>query len=118
MQSEYQKAWYQANRVRILAAQKARRATDHEWAESEREKNRVYNRRARGIVGADGARGPDVCEVCGAHGPTELDHDHTTGYPRGWPCRTCNAALGMANDCADTLRRLAAYLDAHQLRHS
>jgi hypothetical protein len=115
--SERQQAWYQANRDRILADRKARRAADPAWAEQCREYRRAYHRRARGIVEADGARGPDQCEVCGEPGRTELDHDHTTGLVRGWLCRGCNAALGMAADSPATLRRLAAYLDAHELRH-
>ncbi len=112
-----QSSWYQANRGRILAAHKERLQSDPVWAEQKRAALRLYHRKMRGIVGADGSAGPDRCEVCGSCGPVELDHDHTTGWIRGWLCRRCHAALGMACDSSDVLRRLADYLDAHQLGH-
>lgn len=40
-----------------------------------------------------------------------IDHCHTSGKVRGILCRCCNVALGNVKDNADTLRRLAAYLE-------
>jgi hypothetical protein len=40
-----------------------------------------------------------------------IDHCHRTGRRRGLLCHRCNTALGLARDNADTLRRLADYLD-------
>ena len=42
-----------------------------------------------------------------------LDHDHTTGKPRGLLCACCNWALGHAKDNPATLRNLADYLESH-----
>lgn len=55
---------------------------------------------------------PDRCSVCSRDDrPICWDHDHATGKFRGWICSACNSALGFVKDSADTLRRLAAYLD-------
>jgi hypothetical protein len=43
-----------------------------------------------------------------------VDHDHITGKIRGLLCRQCNLVLGNAADNAETLRRLADYLDARK----
>lgn len=54
------------------------------------------------------------CEVCGVEPPNcglHLDHDHESGAFRGWLCRDCNTALGLAGDNPERLRALADYLD-------
>lgn len=43
-----------------------------------------------------------------------LDHDHATGAIRGILHNKCNVLLGLAKDCAQTLRSAAAYLDLHR----
>lgn len=40
-----------------------------------------------------------------------VDHDHETGRVRGILCQPCNMALGLLHDNAETLARLAAYLE-------
>ena len=41
------------------------------------------------------------------------DHDHATGAPRDFLCRSCNAGLGMFKDNPEALRRAADYLEKH-----
>lgn len=42
---------------------------------------------------------------------THIDHCHTTDKVRGILCYHCNLVLGQARDNAETLKRLAAYLE-------
>lgn len=65
------------------------------------------------------------CAGCGTDSPSRwvIDHDHNRGCPeknhscskcrRGILCDLCNTTLGLFADNADTLRRLAEYLDSH-----
>jgi hypothetical protein len=61
------------------------------------------------------ARG--VCAACGRpprdKKTLHLDHDHSTGRPRGFLCNHCNVSIGMIGDSANLLRRLADYIDSH-----
>ena len=54
------------------------------------------------------------CAVCGIL-PGErrlaVDHDHETGEIRGLLCVKCNAALGMADDNIEILKKLIDYLN-------
>ena len=55
-----------------------------------------------------------ACEICGVEPPNHglhLDHDHETGAFRGWLCRSCNTAVGLAGDDPARLRAMADYLD-------
>ncbi len=49
------------------------------------------------------------CETCGTHENLCIDHDHNTGEVRGCLCDWCNRALGLLNDDAEQVRRLAEY---------
>lgn len=40
----------------------------------------------------------------------QLDHNHATGKVRGFLCRHCNSALGLAGDDPERLIALASYL--------
>lgn len=44
-----------------------------------------------------------------------VDHCHTTGKIRALLCRTCNVALGAAQDSPELLRSMADYLETHSL---
>lgn len=52
---------------------------------------------------------PHNCEACGA-APRKhhlaLDHDHTTGFFRGWLCNACNLGLGGIGDLSGVLQAL------------
>jgi len=39
-----------------------------------------------------------------------VDHDHATGKIRGLLCRTCNSAIGFAQDNPEILEKLSKYL--------
>jgi hypothetical protein len=73
-----------------------------------------------------------MCAVCGATDPGckgrswAVDHDHTCcpgknktcgKCNRGILCQPCNAALGMAKDNPNTLRKLAEYLENYAATH-
>jgi hypothetical protein len=77
--------------------------------------SRQYQRRLKGYPEPTRPEAA-TCEICG-HPPggrfahLDLDHCHDTGKFRGWLCRQCNIALGMAKDSPACLRALAAYLE-------
>ena len=58
---------------------------------------------------------PRVCSVClGARSRRlVVDHDHKTNEIRGWLCDKCNLALGYLGDDADTIYRLAEYMNKY-----
>lgn len=45
-----------------------------------------------------------------------VDHCHRTGEIRGLLCRSCNHVLGLTEDNSETLRNLAAYIEAFESR--
>jgi hypothetical protein len=53
---------------------------------------------------------PEYCEICGAMGRIDFDHDHLTGIFRGWICRRCNLVLGLVKDNSELLVALSNYL--------
>lgn len=50
------------------------------------------------------------CAICTKSARLAIDHDHTTGIIRGLLCGPCNRALGLFQDCADTMRSAILYL--------
>lgn len=54
---------------------------------------------------------PQNCEICSSIGIICFDHDHSTGLFRGWICKPCNTALGMAKDDIEILQKLIIYLE-------
>jgi len=90
------------NRERILAVQRRGRlrtqAQDHAYREAI-------------LAAAAGRPRPEFCEVCGRAGVIHFDHCHRRNIFRGWLCKPCNVILGFAEDNANILRQLAAYLD-------
>ena len=57
-----------------------------------------------------GRKRPERCEVCGALGRLDFDHNHKNGEFRGWLCRRCNLILGQVKDNSELLISLAEYL--------
>lgn len=61
-------------------------------------------------VEAQGSR----CAICGTsdHGSKEwhLDHNHSTGAPRGLLCFQCNVGLGRFGDSVERLQSAVEYL--------
>lgn len=55
------------------------------------------------------------CAACGAEDQLVVDHCHVSGRVRDMLCDPCNRALGTVNDDAQRLRRLAEYVERHQL---
>ncbi len=53
------------------------------------------------------------CAICGCDegsGSLHMDHDHATGKFRGWLCRRCNHAIGLAYEDAELLHSMADYV--------
>lgn len=59
------------------------------------------------LVAAQGGK----CPICLERPPTDLDHDHLTGTPRGVLCSPCNSSLGIFRESTAILRRAIAYLE-------
>ncbi len=53
---------------------------------------------------------PKDCDICHSTEPLHRDHDHKTGLPRGWLCRSCNLALGYFRDNISLLDTAKEYL--------
>lgn len=134
------RAYYQKNREKILAKQRtpearakqkvarSKHASKPEVRARAREKARLWlranpdyvrgkndrahkKRQAAQIIEAGRPR-PDICDSCGeANGKINFDHCHQRGVFRGWLCDSCNVILGLANDNANYLRKLIAYLE-------
>ena len=85
-----------------------------------KERERMRQRRALGIVG-DAPRPEGPCELCGK--PTNgkramhFDHSHECGHFRGWLCAACNGGLGLFGDDTDRLQAAIDYLKRFQREH-
>jgi hypothetical protein len=60
-----------------------------------------------------------ACPICGfVPGPEDkilcVDHDHSTGNPRGMLCSHCNTGLGHFKDSTETLQKAIDYLNKHK----
>jgi hypothetical protein len=92
---------------------KVRRAANSKrWADANPDRIRAACRRHRGIVNPSGERRIGTCPIC--QRPDRvlcLDHEYTTGQPRGWLCVPCNTFLGQtAQDAETRVTRAQAYL--------
>jgi hypothetical protein len=50
------------------------------------------------------------CAICGRGAVLHCDHNHETGFVRGWLCNGCNLALGLLADNPVIADAAAAYL--------
>lgn len=126
----YQKAYYEANKEKILEQQKAYCEANKEEilarakAYYDPEKNREWKlKRNFGIdleqydamLEAQG----DACAFCGKTQEENrknlaVDHDHDTGEVRWLLCNNCNAGLGYFQDSPAMLRKVAGILEKWQ----
>lgn len=59
------------------------------------------------------------CVICGRHQSEfkralAVDHNHTTGKPRGLLCQNCNLMIGYALDSTEVLEKAVEYLKEHE----
>jgi phage/plasmid primase-like uncharacterized protein len=106
----YARAWRAKNIHKVRAASRLR---DKKPIRIEKKKEYSRTHAARTLARQELAAGrpkPKECEVCGGGGRICFDHCHQRGHFRGWLCHHCNAILGITNDDAERLLKLAAYL--------
>ena len=135
--SDYEREYYARNREKLLAKNKAYRATLdpskererlRKWNASHPEQRRVsqFKARCRVLFGIEPeeyserlAKQGNACAICnceftsGGKRRKALDHNHATGAIRDFLCLSCNTALGFFSDSRDLLLRAAAYLEKH-----
>lgn len=58
----------------------------------------------------------NLCAICEAPDPTDLDHCHKSGKVRWLLCTHCNRALGAFRDRPDLMRKAASMLDSLQTK--
>src|SRR6266851_7644995 len=120
----YSHAWHAANRERVNADLRRKRAQDPDC----NRKQRDYYARSRGRAWLKYTYGISVeeydallarqngkCAICREkpEGQTLcVDHCHVTGRIRGLLCRNCNVGLGNYRDDPRLMRAGAAYLEA------
>jgi len=121
----YHNAWHAANKDRVNAELRRKRAEDHEF----NRKQRDYYAKSRGkawlkyyygisVEEYDAllARQKGKCAICREKpSPGEtlcVDHCHVTGKIRGLLCRGCNCGLGNFRDDPRRMQAGIAYLEA------
>jgi|SRR5215469_2910142 len=132
---EQWRAWYAANKPRLMAKAKARREADPErhnaaarkWRAENRERHlelcrnwyrKNYVAKAYDVpvdwYNEQLERQKGVCAICGKMGKRRLcvDHDHATGKVRGLLCDYCNVALRAMERTPNWETIARAYLEA------
>lgn len=96
---EYQRAWYRANRERLVRLNVANQRRRKYGLEPEE-----YDAMVAARVGR--------CDICGEQpdGALCVDHDHGTGQVRGLLCQDCNKGLGCFRDNPVFIERANDYL--------
>lgn len=80
---------------------------------SDKEARKRAKRKSRGQVDVPNRPSLNVCECCCRfmEGPSEHeDHDHVTGYFRGWLCNRCNVGIGLLGDDIAGVQKALDYL--------
>jgi hypothetical protein len=117
------RAWYAANKDRVNAESRQKRAENPDWKGKQRERRRRTKRKdmlkycysmtvaeyEAMLTGQNGVCA--ICETKPDDGPLGVDHDHMTNEVRGLLCRSCNAGLGNYKDSLRRTRRATLYLD-------
>lgn len=138
--SAYHKAWYAANRERLLVLNRERRraaraANPEKYREQERRyRAKAYHadplkHRAQRLKYMYGISQDEyeamlleqngLCAICSGkckRGNMGVDHCHATGIVRGLLCENCNRALGLMKDSPELLQRAASYLEKSMAR--
>ena len=90
-------------------------ATKTRWRKAN--KKRVSEVRRKYLYGVEAplveerlSRQGGLCAICCVRPATDLDHDHTSGKPRGMLCGDCNRGIGLMRENEDTLLRAAEYV--------
>lgn len=117
------RAWSAKNRERIAAYARKRRAEHPEinkrttlWRQANPERAKLSRerqdaKRVRDQEVIAGRPRPDICDICAKPQPRIVfDHSHQHGHFRGWLCDRCNTILGWAEDDAQLLLAMVAYL--------
>jgi len=119
----YNRAWYKANKDRVNAESRRKRAENPDWKATQRERRRRTKRKdmlkyCYGMTVAEYeamlAQQNGVCAICETKPddrPLCVDHDHITREVRGLLCHSCNAGLGNYKDDLRRTRRATLYLD-------
>lgn len=121
---EYNRAYYAANRSKVLGQVRAYREANLErlqLAEIERKYGLARGQYQRLFESQGG-----VCAICRRaetfdrkgyrRARLSVDHDHATGLVRGLLCMDCNRAIGLFRDDIDVLEGAIAYLQDHAIR--
>jgi Recombination endonuclease VII len=120
----YNRAWYKANKDRVNAESRRKRAENPDWKAKQRDRRRRTKRKdmlkyCYGMTVAEYeamlAQQNGVCAICETKPddrPLCVDHDHATGKVRGLLCHSCNVGLGNYKDDPRRTRRTTAYLEA------
>lgn len=107
--------------LKFEAYREHKREKSRAWRKANPGRMTVYHRRwrAKKVERAAPRPRPERCEVCDRPDSTALafDHCHASGAFRGWLCRACNVTLGLVRDDPATLRKLADYLDNHDVKN-
>lgn len=113
--------WLEENREKSDQYQREYRAKHHDKIKAYQAQWRLDNRdrksesgrlrRIKKLENLANCLRPDRCDICKTVGHVDYDHDHASGKFRGWLCRRCNIALGMAGDSVDRLLLLIRYLE-------
>jgi hypothetical protein len=122
----YDTQWKLANRERINAQIRERRAANREehnrrareyqWANKEK----IEARRVTKLYGLSSdafselkIRQGNKCAICSNTAPLVVDHNHKTGRVRALLCQLCNRGLGHFRDSPELLGNAAGYLNRH-----
>jgi hypothetical protein len=118
------KAYYVANRAKVIAANDAWRRKNPEkvkaqWKRRNEITGRTYRLRRYGLSIVEweamfNSQGR-VCAICkrsksGGRRGWSTDHDHETGAVRGILCNNCNTGLGLLGDNLAALLAAVSYL--------
>jgi len=114
------KLYYQKNREERLAYMSKKRAS---LGYKEYTKNLQLKRKygiSLDVYNALFADQKGLCLGCYRHqsqfiNAFAVDHNHTTGRVRGLLCASCNLTIGRMNEDSNALRRLADYIEKHNV---